>query len=85
MRVLLLLALLCASALARRENLNLQNERRPYFIISSFGLLQGGSITVSLQKVSQRFEVADFGQVCLLASVKTPDSCIPHSHPLDHR
>jgi len=66
---LLLLALLAACALGRRQTLTLTNEKRAYFIVSSFGLLQGGTITISLSHVRRKtfssFLIFDF--LCLLS------------------
>jgi hypothetical protein len=50
---LLLLAAGCLSGVdARREHLKMVRERRQYVVVSSFGLLQGGQISLKFLDVS---------------------------------
>ncbi len=54
MRVMLALVALVVCASALQSELTLQDESRPYFVVSSFGLLQGGSITLQLKDVCKK-------------------------------
>ena len=47
-----LAACLSRFADARMEHLSMNRERRQYVVVSSFGLLQGGSISVKFMDVS---------------------------------
>ncbi|EGD75253.1 hypothetical protein PTSG_12506 [Salpingoeca rosetta] len=66
MKVLALAAMLVAALLAtpvnaRIHHLELKDESRRYFIISSFGLLQGGSITIQVSDVHLKKPVEAVG------------------------
>ncbi len=58
--------LLCAvpSVDGRKHELMLNNEKREYFIVSTFGLLQGGVISLSIEDVS------DNNSVCMAVEGK---------------
>lgn len=47
-----LLAAVLALGSARKHSLELRHEARRYFIVSSFGLLRGGTITLQVANVS---------------------------------
>eukprot|EP00043_Microstomoeca_roanoka_P007999 m.77252 g.77252 ORF g.77252 m.77252 type:complete len:497 (+) comp14058_c0_seq2:492-1982(+) len=49
---IVIFAALSASVSARKHHLELQGEGRRYFIVSSFGLLYGGSITIQVSQVN---------------------------------
>eukprot|EP00040_Diaphanoeca_grandis_P015387 m.78507 g.78507 ORF g.78507 m.78507 type:complete len:488 (+) comp25120_c0_seq1:80-1543(+) len=57
----LLLAILLASTDAKISDLMLRKERRHYFVVSSFGLLQGGNINVTIGNYKQQGHVLASG------------------------
>ena len=59
-QVILLVVALQHVAHARINDLNLIGETRYFFVISSFGILEGGSIEVQVDGVSDKNVIATF-------------------------